>query len=70
MFKALSDKVQDFDKLQPGLANAYTSAAEAIKKSNKNLVGSVKSGALNYIRDIKAFDTSLIPSEVTEYLET
>lgn len=66
MFKLLSDKIPDLDKLQPGLSAALTTAHnEVLKRSAKNLVGSVKSGALNYIRDIKAFDSSLVPNEVT-----
>ena len=30
----------------------------------KNLVGSIKSGSLNYLRDMKAFDSNLVPEEV------
>lgn len=30
----------------------------------KNLVGSIKSGTVNYIRDMKAFDPQLIPAEI------
>lgn len=35
----------------------------------KNLVGSIKSGTLNYIRDMKAFDPQLIPPHVREKVQ-
>lgn len=66
MSQALADKIQDSNKFKTGLSSVLTTAQnEVLKKSTKNLVGSVHSGALNYIRDLKTFDSSLIPNEVT-----
>ena len=45
-------------------ANAMAGVYIGEETVSRNLVGSIKAGTINYIRDMKAFDPQLIPSEV------